>query len=146
MVALALTGASAARGWRNGLSAEFYRLFRLGVSLVAGTSLYGLLSDAATDLLNIRSGLADPALFLGTTFGVWSLLRRARRWMEALILAKVPSRWQNIGGAVAAALKTAALVGGTVTLFNLADWLPGHDAIANESVAGRIVQTISPAP
>jgi len=142
--ALAVLGAAIMRGYKRGLSVEFYQLFRMAVALLAGTSLYGMLSDALTGILNIKSGIADPAMFLGSTVVVWSLLRRMRAWMEAWILAKLPKGYQSIGGAVAAGLKTSILLGGVVVLFNLADWLPGHTAISRDSITSEVVHFFLP--
>lgn len=142
--ALAVLGSAIMRGYKRGLAVEFYRLFRMLVALLAGTGLYGILSDLLTSMLNVKSGIADPVMFLGSSLAVWSLLRRLRVWMEAMILAKLPKNYQAIGGAVAAGLKSALLLGGVVTLFSLADWLPGHESIAQDSITSQIVHFILP--
>jgi len=142
--ALAVLGSAIMRGYKRGLSVEFYRLFRMTVALLAGTSLYGMLSDGLSGVLNVKSGIADPAMFLGSTVVVWSLLRRLRSWMEAWILARFPQKYQATGGAVAAGMKAAILLGGVVTLFNLADWLPGHAFISRDSATSAIVHFFIP--
>lgn len=140
IAALVAVIVSARRGFANGLAAEFYRLFRMAVALFAGTSLYGVLSHAVTGILGVTSGFADPALFAGSAIVVWRLLHRLRRAMEAWLLAAVPRKAQAIGGALAAALKCALLIGGVVTLFNLASWLPGHDAVASDSAVSALMR------
>jgi hypothetical protein len=127
------------RGYRNGLAGEFYRLFRLAVALLAGTSLYGALSGFVTRILSVDSGWADPAMFVGTTVVAWRVLNRARGFVERLITSKMPHSYQAVGGAVAAAIKSAIAIAGIVTVFHLATWLPGHDAVSVNSVTSRIL-------
>jgi hypothetical protein len=132
-------GSAAARGWRRGLAVEGYRLFRMVVALVAGTSLYGGLSDLLGRVAGIQSSWADPAMFLGVSFGAWSLLRRLRAWSEARLAAALPARTLALGGAVAAGIKALAVVGGAVTVFSLSSWLPGHETVGVDSWMARLL-------
>jgi len=143
-IALAALVMAALRGRRNGLALEFYRLFRMAVALLAGTSLYGMLSHALSSVMNITSGYADPLMFVTSSVVTWKLLRRIRSWMEIWIKAKVPGHWQAAGGSIAAATKTAVLIAGLVTMFDLADWLPGHESISQDSITSQIVRFILP--
>jgi len=133
IAALILTASSAARGYRTGLASEFYRLFRLVVALVTGSSLYRILADSVGNLAGQSETWMSPVLFVGLTVVVWKFLKRLRRWMEAMITARVPARHQAIGGAVAAGAKTMVFIAGVIGAFSLASWLPGHDLVVNES-------------
>ena len=143
-IALVALISAGLRGYRQGLAMEFYRLLRMSVALLAGTSLYSLLSGLVTSVLSVKSGVADPVMFAGTTIFVWSMLRKLRVWMEAWLKSKVTGRYQSIGGAVAACLKTLILTGGLVALFNMASWMPGHDAVAQDSMVAKILQPFLP--
>jgi len=143
-IALAALVAAALRGYRQGLAVEFYRLFRMGVALIAGTSLYSIFSGMLTSVLNIKSGFADPAMFLGSSVLVWNLLKRLRLWMETWLRAKVTGKYQAVGGAVAAGLKTLIFIGAFTALFGMASWMPGHNAVARDSVTSKILQPFLP--
>ena len=144
LIVLVLIGLAAKCGFKRGLAAEFYRLFRIVVALFAGTGLYRLFSGAISDLLNIDSGYADPILFVLSVFGTWALLRRMRRWMEASILAIVPKKAQATGGAIAAACKTGVMLVAIITTVSLSTWLPGRDWIAEDSFTGNVIQKFLP--
>ncbi|HMP90859.1 MAG TPA: CvpA family protein [Kiritimatiellia bacterium] len=143
-IALAALVSAALRGYRQGLAAEFYRLLRLSVALLAGTSLYSMVGDLITNVLNIKASLADPAMFVGISVTVWSLLRRFRLWLEAWLRARVTGKYQAMGGALAAGLKALLLTGGLVTLFSMASWMPGHETVAQDSMFARLLAPFIP--
>jgi hypothetical protein len=139
LVTLAMTAGSAARGYRNGLSREVFRLFRMAVALVTGSGIYRWSADAVATLSDQVSAWAGPAVFVGASVLVWRLLSRFRQWSEAHLAARLSGPAQAWGGAVAAAVKTLALLGGAVGLFHLADGLPGHEAIGRDSLLARLL-------
>lgn len=146
IVTLLALGSSSWRGYRRGLASECYRLFRMLVALLAGSGVYSLLSDAVTGLLGAGSAWSDPALFVGSSVAAWSLLKRLRQGMESAVAKWTPPGVQKLGGAVAAAAKTALVAGGLVATFDLADWLPGHDAVARDSRVSQVVRPFLPEP
>ena len=137
IAALLMTAASAARGFRAGLASEFYRLARLVIALVTGSSLYRVLADTIGSVADRAESWLSPVLFVGLTMLVWTGLKRLRRWTEAAITTRVPARHQAVGGALAAGAKTLVLLAGVIGAFSLASWLPGHDLIATESTFAR---------
>ena len=146
MAALLLMVSAALRGYRNGLAIEGYRLFRMLVALLAGSSIYGLLNSAMSGMLDHSSSWLDPVIFVGSIVVIWKLLKQLRRWMEALIAARIPQRFQSIGGSLAAGAKAAVLIGGIITMFNLADWLPGHNVVARDSKAAHLMSPFLSSP
>lgn len=144
IVVIVLVVLAAKRGFKNGLASEFYRLFRIAVAIFAGTSLYKIFSGTISSVLHIDSGYSDPVLFVAASILVWKLIARLRKWIEALLLTKVPRRIQAVGGAVAAALKTGVFIVAIITTVSLSTWMPGHDWITKESFMGRTVQSFLP--
>jgi len=136
---------SGLRGYRNGLAGEFYRLFRMAVALLAGTGIYQVFGDLFSRIVPGDAGWTDPVLFIGTVVVVWKILHRLRDGMESLIRSKMPRHSQAIGGAVAATLKTAIIIGGIITVFHMASWLPGHETVAQSSFASRVLKPFLPA-
>ena len=132
-IAVASLIAAALRGYRQGLAKEIFRLLRLAVALIAGTSLYELASSWFAHV----SAWMGPVVFVGGAGGVWLLLRSLRKLSEAWLILHVPQKFQSMGGAVAAIAKTAILLGGVIATFHLATWIPGHAVVAERSIASR---------
>lgn len=137
-LAIAWLIAAALNGYRQGLAKELYRLVRIAVALIAGSSLYGLISGWATQISGAASTWLGPVIFAGGTVGVWLLLRSLRKWIEAWLLLRTPKKLQAAGGAVVALAKTVLLLGGVIATFHLATWIPGHALVAERSIASKI--------
>ncbi|HMP72591.1 MAG TPA: CvpA family protein [Kiritimatiellia bacterium] len=139
-LALAFIVSAILRGFKQGLSKEFYRLIRLGIALLAGTSLYASMSDAMGRVSGAASGITDPLTFVGITGGIWMILRTLRSWIEGVVAKSAPAKVQKSGGAAAAGIKAVILVGGVIAVFNLASWIPGHRLVAEDSLSSKLAR------
>lgn len=139
-LAIALLIAAALNGYRQGLAKELFRLLRIMIALLAGSSLYGLISGWVTQVSGTASAWMNPVIFVAGTVGIWLLLRSLRKWLEAWLLLHTPKKIQSMGGAIAAIAKTTILLGGVIATFHLATWIPGHALVAERSLASKITR------
>jgi uncharacterized membrane protein required for colicin V production len=128
-------GYGALRGRSRGLAQESYRLLRVGVALVAGCGLFGLVSDAISQLVHLGPTLSGPVGFLVTSVGAWSVMRVLREKFLNLMETRF-SRVAEIGGAVAGALRTLALSSGAMITAHLA----GSSGLLENSWLGRLME------
>ncbi|MCS6772387.1 MAG: hypothetical protein NZ740_10270 [Kiritimatiellae bacterium] len=121
------------RGHVNGVAREGFRLFRLGIALAAGRSLFGLVRDGLGEALALGADVSGPLGFVAIMGCTWYLLSNLRRMVESWLGTRF-SQHAAMVGAVAGGLRASLIV---ITIVGIAGLTRGVGALS-ESFVGRV--------